>query len=112
MRLPGDTACFVELADASVLPSLEDEDQRPFTRGARALVVRASRGEWSVTVRGGVALRPLLVGDRITVSGVRSATGERFALPEALECTEVDGDGARFAPPRARRAQPRWEMAF
>lgn len=111
MRLPGDTACFVELANANVLPTPEDVDQRPFSRGAVALVTRGAGGEWSVTVRGGEIVRPLRAGDRVTVTGVRATTGERFAVPVALECSEPGGSAARFAPPRARRSLPRWALA-
>lgn len=113
MRLPGDTACFVELTGVSVLPSAEDADQRPFRKGASASVTCAAvgaGGAWSVVVRGGGLDRPLGPGDRAVVTGLHAVTGDRFAVPVVLECTEV-GATARFEVPRPRPARARWGMA-
>lgn len=113
MRLPGDTACFVELSQVSVLPTREDPDQRPFLKGAEASVACAAvagAGAWSVTVSGGELGRFLLAGDRVTITGVRRGTGDRFAVPVTLACT-VPGRPARFELPQVKRHLPRWALA-
>lgn len=114
MRLPGDTACFVELTQVSVLPPADDGDQRPFLRDGEAEVTCTALGDpggaWAVTVRGGELGRFLLRGDKVVVTGIHKRTGDRFTVPVTLECT-VPGRPARFEVPRARPALPRWALA-
>ncbi len=113
MRLPGDTACFVELTQVTVLPTPDDDDQRPFIRNGEASVTCAALGRggaWSVSVRNGDLCRFLLPGDRVVVTGVHSVTGDRFAVPVTLECTAA-GRPARFEVPQPKAARPRWAMA-
>jgi hypothetical protein len=105
MRLYGDTACFVELAHASLLPETTDADQRPYLRDGEATVTCAA-GTWKVLAWGGSRQRLLLAGDRVVASGVNTATGERFTVPVVLACVEP-GWAARFAPAPAPRARGR-----
>ncbi len=75
-----------------------------------ACATLGSGGAWSVSVRGGEVARFVMPGARVAITGVHRVTGDRFAVPIALECAN-NGGTLRFEVPCDSPFRPRWALA-